>query len=378
MNYCGHCGAVLTDDAAFCTSCGSPVPRQQPETEDLNPPRPPSDPIPESPTPATRARRIWVIGGVAAALLLVAIVGIVLLRSGAEAPAPTNNPGSSPAGWTPEPSMINGTAPAVMPEQCRAPGAPAPSLKLTNGQAPIPGTKNGKFTLIGTPVKGRFTVGGPEYTAYAFTCIGDGNYAFTELVLVDGSGAQVPTYPPTTQDAVAPVAEKFAPGKSLDSVGPFQFSAVEGAPSLQGKWGFHGSPTTLLARVSLAQSSPGTLVNQVAVPLQTPPVAPNISEGMSYYEPESSGGGESTLLVMRTGDSIRYQQGFSGGITCFRGKISAEKLVGTREEFGEIDTPITSKKTSIAFTATDDSLSLGQDSYAKGGDPSERFDPRCA
>ena len=40
------------------------------------------------------------------------------------------------------------------------------------------------------------------------------------------------------QDAVAPVAEKFAPGKSLDSVGPFQFSAVEGAPSLQGKWGF--------------------------------------------------------------------------------------------------------------------------------------------
>ena len=74
-------------------------------------------------------------------------------------------------------------------------------------------------------------------------------------------------------------------------------------------------------------------------------------------------------MVMRTGDSIRYQQGFSGGITCFRGKISAEKLVGTQEEFGEIDTPITSKKTSIAFTATDDSLSLGQDLYAKGGDP---------
>ena len=372
MNYCGHCGAVLTDDAAFCTSCGSPVPRQQPETEDLNPPRPPSDSIPESPTPATRARRIWVIGGVAAALLLVAIVGIVLLRSGAEAPAPTNNPGSSPAGWDPDASMLNGTAPAVMPEQCRAPGAPAPSLKLTNGQAPIPGTKNGKFTLIGTPVKGRFTVGGPEYTAYAFTCIGDGNYAFTELVLVDGGGAQVPTYPPTTQDAVAPVAEKFAPGKSLDSVGPFQFSAVEGAPSLQGKWGFHGSPTTLLARVSLAQSSPGTLVNQVAY--QTPPFAPNISEGMSYW-PESSGGGESTLLVMRTGDSIRYQQGFSGGITCFRGKIPAEKLVGTRKNSG--DRYARRRKTSIAFTATDDSLSLDR-TRIPGGDPSERFDPRCA
>lgn len=378
MNYCGHCGVVLTNDAAFCTSCGSPVPRKPSEVEELDPPRPTSDPISESSPPAARLRRVWVIGGVAAALLLVAIVGIVLLRSGAESPAPINNPGSAPAGWSPETSILNGTAPAVMPEQCRAQGAPAPSLKLTNGQAQIPGTKNGKFTLIGTPVKGRFFAGGPQYTAYAFTCIGDGNYAFAELVLVDSGGAQVPTSPPTTEDAVAPVAEKFAPGKSLDSVGPFQFSAVEGTPSLQGKWGFHGSPTTFLARVSFAQSSPGTLINQVATPLQTPPVTPNIPEGMSYYEPDNSGSGEGTLLVTRSGDNIRYQQGYSGGITCFRGKISAEKLVGTREEFGEIDTPITSKKTSIAFTATDDSLSLGQDSYAKGGDPSERFDPRCA
>jgi len=311
-------------------------------------------------------------------LVLLAVVGIVLLRGSTDLPPPVSAPSAAPAGWAPDPSMANGIAPAVMPEQCRAQGAPAPALKLTNGKARIPGTKYGKFALVGTPVKGRFLVDGPEYTAYAFTCIGDGNYTFTELVLVDGNGAQVPTYPPTTEDAVAPVAEKFAPGKSLDSVGPFQFSAAEGTPSLQGKWGFHGSPTTLLARVSLAQSSPGTLVNQVATPLQAPPVAPNISQGMSYYEPDISGAGEGTLLVTRSGDSIRYQQGYSGGITCFRGKISGEKLVGTREEFGEINTPITSKEVTVAYTTTDDSLSLGQDSYTKGSDTSEQFDSRCS
>ncbi|MEI2729179.1 MAG: hypothetical protein V9E85_08705 [Candidatus Nanopelagicales bacterium] len=82
--------------------------------------------------------------------------------------------------------------------------------------------------------------------------------------------------------------------------------------------------------------------------------------------------------MTRSGDSIRYQQGYSGGITCFRGKISGEKLVGTREEFGEINTPITSKEVTVAYTTTDDSLSLGQDSYTKGSDTSEQFDSRCS
>ena len=44
-----------------------------------------------------------------------------------------------------------------------------------------------------------------------------------------------------------------------------------------------GRRTTLLARVSASTVSPGTLVNQVAVSSDPTAVAPNISEGMSYY-----------------------------------------------------------------------------------------------
>ena len=69
--------------------------------------------------------------------------------------------------------MINGTAPAVMPEQCRAPGALAPSLAHEWTSTTLE-QRTGN-SLIGTPVRAIFTVGGPEYTAHAFTCIGDGN-----------------------------------------------------------------------------------------------------------------------------------------------------------------------------------------------------------
>jgi hypothetical protein len=85
-------------------------------------------------------------------------------------------------------------------------GTKAPALQLKSSKAKTPGTKYGKYMLIDTPLKGRFFADGPECIAFAFSCIGDGNYSFAELVVVDANGQQMATTPPTVNDAIYPVA----------------------------------------------------------------------------------------------------------------------------------------------------------------------------
>ena len=100
-------------------------------------------------------------------------------------------------------------------------------LILTNGQAPTPGTKNGKFTLIGTPVKGRFTV---ETGIYGL-CTSPALVTVTSPLLNSFSlmaAVLSPHVSASPHKMPLPVAEKNSHQAShSDSVGPFQFSAVE-------------------------------------------------------------------------------------------------------------------------------------------------------
>ena len=392
--FCSECGVRNLATNSFCIGCGrrlAALPALATEQEQVAKPPLPSRPeVPPTTSaplaqPSTeiepqqpKSRVVLLIGGALAALLVVlGVVGFLILRpqGSAEIAQPTPAPPPS-GGWSPDPSMLNGTVPAVIPTQCLADGAATPSLKLTNGHASIPGTTYGKYDLVGTPLKGRFVAGEPEYTAFAFTCIGDGNYKFVELVVIGADGQQLATTPATTEDAIRPVAEKFEPEKSISASGPSTFEATGAGPTLAGTWSAHNGGT-FKAKVQVAQSAEAAPITQVATALSKSLPSPAISQGLSYFSPEKKNTGEGTFLLKRTGNNIIYQQGYSGGINCFNGRIVGSRFVGTLSEFGEVERPTSTEQVSTPFEMHSDELSFADSVYLLESPDGTSFDPRC-
>ncbi len=335
---------------------------------------------------ATLAAKPVIVAAVAAGTVAVVGGGYVAVKA-IDKQTPTAAAAPA-AGWTPDKTLVNGTIPsAVVPEQCYSYGEKTP-LTLTNGKTKMPGTTNGSFSLIDSPLVGRFTTGGPEYTALAFQCIGDGNYGFAEIAVLDSTGKAVIAKPADTEAAVEPLKEKYAPGGSLAAGGPYKFASADGTPSLVGPWGTHsgyGYPA-FTVRVALSQESPSGPIKQVATPVTPIPIAPAIAQGGSYYRQDGSSP-ISGLLVRRTGDQIRYQIGFSGGITCFTGQIKGKEFVGTETGYGETNEALSTSGEPVRFQASSGSLKLYSASLTGSTVPTfrlandesngQQFDSRC-
>ena len=170
---------------------------------------------------------------------------------------------ASPARWAPDPTLLNGTIPAILPEQCYSDNEPLPQLTLVNGKADIPGTRYGSFAMVDTPLSGSFYEGGPTYTAFAYSCIGDGTYNFVEVAVLDDSGTEVELSPNLTTDAVADLNDQINPGTSLNSSGPYQFAATGATLSLSGSWSSRPQGS-LHATVAIAQTNAGQPITQTA------------------------------------------------------------------------------------------------------------------
>lgn len=386
--YCATCGHVVPGDSAFCPSCGT-------KTE-LNASSPASEVhavtgIPEAGPPTTvvagdpvgspeGSKSITPIVVSAAVFAMVLIGVLVFFAVSRSATDPTSAasppvPVAAPAGWSPDPTMANGQAPAILPKQCYN-GATPPSVQLTNGKGKIPGTKYGKYALVGTPLRGRFSEGAPENTVYAFTCIGDGTYEFVEVIVINASGQRISTVPASVADAIAPVAEKFAPGSSTTASGPYTFGLVGATPTLAGSW-FARPVAAFKATVELIQQVPTASITLKATGLTKPKPAPGVPQGTTYYSPAEENTGEGTMILRRDGNDVRFQQGYSGGINCFVGRITNDAFIGTLKGYGETAKPMSVTKGDIPLSLDGSELTFSGQTYSSGGNQ-ESFDSRCS
>ncbi len=303
--------------------------------------------------------------------------GVPTAAAAADA-TPLPSPTPTAAGWIPVASMLNAAAPPGLPEQCFN-GKTPPTINLSNGKGKIPTTRGyGTYSMIGTPLKGRFVDGGPEYTTFAFQCIGDGVYQMTEIVVLDAAGSRVRTSPATTSLASAPVVQQFVPSGSVSQTTGMTFTAVGATPVLNGKWSARGggSSETFKMKITLTQMSATSPIKQVVTPLTTVPTAPGIPEGLSYFRPDDESN-PTTVTIQRSGDSVTMEFGSSGGIGCFRGTVTNTAFAGQTKEYGEADSPMSTSNKPIPFSTSGRMLTIRGTDYHSEEPEGVVFDPRC-
>ena len=330
---------------------------------------------------ATIAAKPVVAGAIAVgAVAVVGVCGFTAYKAfGSSEQAPvvaeaSPSPEVTAAAWVPVPEALNGAAPPGLPEVCYKVGAKTPpTITLTDGVGEIPGTKGyGKYTVIGTPVKGRFVEGGADYTVYAFQCIGDGNYQMSGLTVVDAAGNGVTTTPATTLEAVTPYASQYAPGGSISGSSQMSFGVAGTTPTLSGTWSARGGggSASFVLKVGLNQAAPGAPITQDVTPVTPIPVAPGIAKGLSFYTPAFEDPSVGSVTIERKGNSVTMElsQPAAGVAKCFKGKVTNEAFVGETKEYSadgfSSGTLVSTSKKPIPFTTNGQMLTINGIDYS--------------
>jgi len=209
--FCIRCGAPNPEDASFCNACGKPIgvppnpaiptelSREVPGNTELSgsatgqtvpstslvAQAPPPEPAQNQPVSTKKSRPVlWILGGVAACLLIVTVVAVGLRQSQA-----SSGPDTPPASATPDPPPA--TAPEAYTPPAPAPAAdptPAPSSEPAS-PPPAPAPQQNSIvgdwtttTVVGSHITlhfgadGQYTltdIGGTEEGVYVFSS-GDG------------------------------------------------------------------------------------------------------------------------------------------------------------------------------------------------------------